>query len=856
MEQGNNLTRDEARDRAKLVSNVRQHVFLDLTGGDKDYRMETVIGFDAAEGEASTFLDLIALEVESVEVNGEPVDDAAAGARLPLPSLREGPNQVRVQARVAWSHTGQGFHHFIDPIDERRYAYTDFEPFDAHRAFACFDQPDIKGEFTFEVLAPASWVVVSNMPVDGEAADEDDGVGSAAKRWRFVTTPRMSAYITAVAAGEYHVASDTWGDVPLGWLCRQSLAKHMQPDEAELFEITRQGFDFYSRAFDYPYPFGKYDQVFVPEFNSGAMENVGCVTYNELYIFRSKVTDAARERRAETILHEMAHMWFGDLVTMRWWDDLWLNESFATFMSVLCQTQATRWSSAWTTFANSEKTWAYYQDQLPSTHPIVADMPDTEAIHTNFDGITYAKGASVLRQLVAWVGEEEFLSGLATYFKRHEYGNTDLSDFLTALEESSGRDLHAWSKEWLQTTGVNVLRASFEAGEDGTFTSFKVTQAAPGEHPILRMHRVAVGLYDATGDGGLERRTRVELDIAGPSTDVPDFVGERVPDLVLVNDDDLTYARIRLDDRSLETVVQRLGALRDPLARALCWGAAWDMVRDAEMPTREFLELVLRNIEAETDIGVVQRILGQVTAAIAAYGDPDNLDAARERLASYALGALERAEPSSDVQLAWARAFATAAVGDEHVGVVRGLLDGSRVIEGLEIDTELRWHLLLALAEGGHADADEIQAEFDRDPTDYGRRYSAQALASRPTADAKAEAWDKITGDSTLPMATFQAVMRGFQRPGQQEVLRDYVDPYFRQLAPMWEDRTLEVAVAFARNMYPSHLLELSVVEATDRHLDADRVPGPIARTLVEGRDQLQRALRAQECDRAAAPGA
>ena len=854
MEQGNNLTRDEARDRAKLVSGVQQHVVLDLTGGDKDYRMETVIGFDAAEAGASTFLDLIALEVESVELNGEAVEDAEAGARLRLPSLQEGRNEVKVAARVAWSHTGQGFHHFIDPVDERVYAYTDFEPFDAHRAFACFDQPDIKGEFTFEILAPAAWVVVSNMPVDGEPTEEDSDWGTGpAKRWRFVTTPLMSAYITAVAAGEYHVATDTSTDIPLGWLCRQSLAPHMARDEAELFEITKQGFEFYSRVFEYPYPFGKYDQVFVPEFNSGAMENIGCVTYNELYVFRSKVTDAARERRAETILHEMAHMWFGDLVTMRWWDDLWLNESFATFMSVLCQTEATRWRSAWTTFANSEKTWAYFQDQLPSTHPIVADMPDTESIHTNFDGITYAKGASVLRQLVAWVGEDEFLHGLAGYFRRHQYGNTDLSDFLTALEESSGRDLHAWSKEWLQTTGVNELRASFDVSGDGTFSSFRVTQEAPAEHPVLRMHRVAIGLYDATDDGRLERRRRIELDIAGPSTDVGELVGERVPDLVLVNDDDLTYARIRLDERSLDTLVERLGQLSDPLARALCWGAAWDMVRDGEMPTREFLELVLRNIDAETDIGVVQRILGQLTSAIIAYGDPANFDAAMERLATAALAALERAEPGRDFQLAWARAFATAATGDEHVGVVRSLLDGSKVIEGLEVDTELRWHLVLALAEGGHAEADEIQAELDRDPTDYGKRYAATALASRPTSEAKAEAWGQITGDSSLTQATLLAKMRGFQRPGQQEVLRDYVEPYFEQLGPMWDERTLEVAVSFARNMYPGHLIEQATIDATDRHLDADRVPGPIARTLVEGRDQLQRALRAQECDRAAA---
>jgi len=847
VERGNNLTRDEARRRAALVTDVEERVLLDLGGDDADYRMEASIRFSCPEPGASTFLDLIASSVESVEVNGVEVGPGAArDSRVELRDLAE-QNEVRVVAMVPYANTGQGLHRFRDPVDDRVYCYTDFEPFDAHRSFACFDQPDIKAVFHFAVTVPEDWHVSSNMAPDGDAEAEE----GRRRRWAFAPTPLMSAYITAIVAGPWHVVTDRDGDIDLGLLCRQSLAKYLEPDTDELFEATKQGFDFYARAFRLPYPFGKYDQVFVPEFNSGAMENIGCITYNEAYLFRSKVTDASRERRAETLLHEMAHMWFGDLVTMRWWDDLWLNESFATFMSVLCMSQATRWRGAWTTFANSEKTWAYYQDQLPSTHPIVADMPDTESIHTNFDGITYAKGASVLRQLVAWVGEEEFLEGLAGYFRRHQYGNTDLSDFLAALEEASGRDLHAWAKEWLQTTGVNVLRASFEE-EDGHLTSFRITQEAPAEHPVLRPHRVAVGLYVDDGHGELVRRTRVELDIAGPATDVPDLVGDGVPDLVLVNDDDLTYARIRLDRRSLATVTERLGDLRDPLARALCWGAAWDMVRDAEMPTRDFLTLVLRGLGAESDIGVIQRILGQLGSAIESYADPASRDASREQLAVAALSALEQAEPGSDFQLAWARAFASAAESDEHAAILAGLLDGSMSYDGLAIDTELRWHLVLSLTRAGRVGRDVIDAELERDPTDYGDRYAAQALASRPTPEAKAEAWETITTDRTLTAAMFGAWMGGFQRPGQEEVLRPFVERYFEQLGPMWDERTLEIAVAFARRMYPGHLIEQATVEATDRHLERGRVPRPIARTLVEGRDQVQRALRAQECDRGA----
>jgi len=846
VEERNNLTRDEARARAALISDLHYRVDLDLASSDEHYRSEAVIRFRCPEPGSSTFLDLIAESVESAELNGTPLGAGHDGARVHLPNL-EAENEVRVVARIPFSHTGVGMHRFTDPVDQRVYTYTDFEPFDAHRVYACFDQPDLKAVFEFSVRAPSEWEVVSNM---APAADPvpDDG----ARRWTFRPTPRMSTYITCVVAGPYHVVRDRAGGIDLGIYCRQSMAKHLDPEE--FFELTRQGFDFFQRAFDYPYPFGKYDQVMVPEFNSGAMENAGCVTFNESYIFRSKVTDASRERRAETILHEMAHMWFGDLVTMRWWDDLWLNESFASFMAVLSQVKATRFAGGWTTFANSEKTWAYHQDQLPTTHPITADMPDTLSIRNNFDGITYAKGASVLRQLVAWVGEEEFLAGIVAYFKRHQFGNTDLSDFLAALEETSGRDLHAWAKEWLQTAGVNTLRASFDTrteDDQDVFDSFSVVQQTPAEWPILRPHRLAVGLYDRT-DEGLVRRRRVEMDVAGSTTAVPDLVGERVPDLVLVNDDDLAYARIRLDPRSLATVTSHLGDLRDSLARALCWGATWDMVRDAEMPTRDLVTLVLGSIHAEDDIGVVQRILAQLAFAIDLYGDPANREASQLALAEAGLEGLRGAQPGSDFQLAWARAFSSAASTDEHLAVVAGLLDGSESIDGLAVDTELRWHLIGALASAGRATDQVVAAELERDPTDQGRRHAAAVLASRPTERAKREAWDAVTGDDSLSIATMSALMRGFQQPGQTDLLRPFAQPYFEALGPMWENRTLEVALAFARGLYPGLVASDDIVAMTDRYLETGEPPGPVRRTVVEGRDGVVRALRAQARDVAA----
>ncbi|MFN2591198.1 MAG: aminopeptidase N, partial [Actinomycetota bacterium] len=630
---------------------------------------------------------------------------------------------------------------------------------------------------------------------------------------------------------------------------RQSLAEHLDPQE--LFEVTKQGFEFFESAYGYPYPFGKYDQVFAPEFTSGAMENAGCVIFNEAYIFRSRVTDAIRERRGDTILHEMAHMWFGDLVTMRWWSDLWLNESFASYMSVLAQSQATRWSDAWSTFAHTEKTWALRQDQLPTTHPIVADIPDVESIHLNFDGITYAKGAAVLRQLAAWVGEERFLDGVKAYVKRHEFGNAELADFLAALEEVSGRDLRAWSKEWLETAGVNTVRADFavgDGGEAGGFERFAVLQSPPESHPTLRRHRLAVGLYDL-GEDGLVRRRRVELDARGHRTEVPDLVGESVPDLVLANDDDLTFAKVRLDPRSLATVVEHLGVMPDPLARAVCWTACWDMTRDAEMRAREYLRLVLRNAGGESRVTLLQNLLNQAASAVWVYGHVSNRDAASSELAEAALAATREADPGSDRQLAWVRAFIAEARSPQHLRLVEGLLQGDVPFEGLAVDTDLRWHVVRSLAAAGKGGQDGIERELERDPTDRGQRHAAAARAGLPSAEAKEAAWRLVVEDASQSVAMINEVIGGFQRFGQEPLLAPFAERFFDDVPKVWANRDLEVALSFGRGLYPHLIVEHSTVERTDAYLRNGDVPGPIRRLLLEGRDGVLRALRARETD-------
>jgi aminopeptidase N len=839
----NNLTRQESIARASLIADAEYEIRLDLTGDDT-FGSDTTIRFSCSDPGASVHLDFDAPSLSRLELNGQRLpEDAWDGRRVLLEGLQD-QNEVRVAGKCRYRAGGFGMYRFEDPVDGNVYCATHFEPFGSHRVFACFDQPDIKGTFTFTVRAPSGWDVVSNARSNGSKAD-----GDGAAEWSFEPTAPLSTYLAAVAAGPFHSVRDQLGDIDLGWYCRQSLAQYLDPQE--LFEVTKQGFEFFESAYGYPYPFGKYDQVFAPEFTSGAMENAGLVIYNELYVFRSRVTDALRERRGDTILHEMAHMWFGDLVTMRWWSDLWLNESFASYMAVLAQSKATRWADAWSTFANTEKTWALKEDQLPTTHPIVADIPDVESIHLNFDGITYAKGAAVLRQLVAWVGEERFLDGVQAYIKRNEFRNAELADFLGALEEVSGRDLRAWSKEWLETAGVNTLRAEFDvSGEDGkaTFDRFNVVQGASPDHPTLRRHRLAVGLYDR-GEEGLVRRSRVELDIAGPRTEVGDLAGEPVPDLVLVNDDDLTFAKIRLDQRSLATVVDHMGELGDPLARAVCWAACWDMTRDAEMRPRDYVRLVLNSAGAESRIGLLQTLLAQAASAVWLYGDPANRESASDQIAEAALASMRSAEPGSDHQLAWTRAFTAEAHSSEHLKVALGLLDGTHTVKGLAVDTELRWHIVRSLAGTGAVDEDAIEAELQRDPTDLGKRHAAAARAARPDPEAKEEAWRAITEDPSVSLALLGDLIAGFQRYGQEDLLEPYAARFFEALPGVWEARDLSVALAFGRGMFPRLIVNEATVELTDRYLGNDRVPGPFRRLLVEGRDGILRALRTRAAD-------
>ncbi|WP_404313147.1 aminopeptidase N [Agrococcus terreus] len=842
---GENLTRAEAQERASIVQVDAYDIELDLTRGDEVFGSTTTVRFRATEG-ASTFIDHISAAVHQVTLNGVELDvaDVDDSVRIRLDGL-QAENELRVVSDARYVNTGEGLHRFVDPVDGEVYLYSQFEVPDSRRVFAVFEQPDLKATFRFTVTAPARWQVVSNQPTPEPVVDGDTGT------WSFEPTPRISSYITALVAGPYDVVRSelTSADgrtIPLGIFCRASLAEHMDADY--IFEKTRQGFAFFEAQFGVPYPFDKYDQLFVPEFNAGAMENAGCVTFTEAYVFRAQVTDAIRERRVVTVLHELAHMWFGDLVTMRWWNDLWLNESFAEWASTLATAEATEWTEAWTTFQAMEKTWAYKQDQLPSTHPIVAEIRDLEDVQVNFDGITYAKGGSVLKQLVAWVGLEAFMQGVGAYFRKHAWGNTELSDLLSELESASGRDLGEWSRLWLETAGVNTLRPAIETTADGIITSFAIEQTAPETHPTLRPHRLAIGFYDVQAKA-LRRIHRVELDVDGARTEVPALVGHMRPALILVNDEDLAYAKIRLDDESTRTALGQLRDIEDPLARALVWGAAWDATRDAETPASDYVDLVLENIGAETESTTIRLALTQLALVARTYVHPSKRAATIERAGDRLWQLASEAEAGSDAQFQFVGAFAGLASTDEHVAILRGLLDGGQSLEGLAIDADLRWQLLDGLVLAGAAGEDEIAALLATDDTATGRQFAARARATVPTPEAKEAAFASVVDAEGASNMIVRYTGQGLAHVNDPSSLQGLVARYHDAIQSIWDSRTYQVAEGLLVGVYPAGLASRELADATRAWLAANEPAPALRRIIIEHLAGVERALAAQERD-------
>jgi aminopeptidase N len=839
---GVNISQIEAEERAKYLSIHSYDVTLKIIPGQETFYSQSMVHFACNEPGIATFIDAPARRVISATLNGIAVDVANFdGESIFLKNLTA-ENELIIELDSIFSKNGEGLQYSVDPSDNEVYLYSQCAPALTRHMYACFDQPDLKATFTLTATVPNHWEAISNSPVESKNSSGEYTT------WKFLPTARVSTYITAFIAGAYHHVHDEYiGEkkIPLGIYCRQSLAQHL--DHEKIFTVTKQGFKYFEKAFGLAYPFEKYDQIAVIDYNWGAMENAGAVTFKEdLFVYRSRVTERLYKYRANTILHEMSHMWFGNMVTMRWWNDVWLNESFAEWASYTATHECTEYKDIWTEFNTRRKTWALHQDQMSSTHPIAQDVKDIDMANNNFDGITYAKGASVLMQLAAYVGRENFMRGLQKYFAKHAYKNTTLPDLLVEMEATSGRDLKSWSATWLETAGVNTLRPSIKV-VDGVYTAVGIIQEAP-TIPVgstaLRPHRMAVGLYDLR-HGVILRRRSVELDVNGALTQVPELIGEKVADLVLLNDGDMTYAKIRFDERSLDTLKKHLGKIGDSLARALCSSATWDMLRDAEISATDFVDISLAGLPGETDITVVSQITEHLATAVDQYAHPSIRDSLRTHVANGLESVMNLAEPTSDHQLQFVRSFATLANTADQNQRISALLKGA--LEGLALDAELRWHLLCSLAERGLATRSQLDEELRRDPSTLGELSHLHAIAALPTVEDKAKAWEGIASEETSN-ANRVALINGFNRPLHRNLIESYVDNYFELVVEMSHRKSLEATTRFAQYAFPMYITTQATLDKANYWLDVtakEATPG-LRRLVAEGRDALARALAVQ----------
>jgi len=832
----NRLSQDEAAARAARITDVRYDLALSLQPGGGDYDGDLTIEFrDAAPG-AGTFLDCTGKSINHLEVNGQEVAGAAwESNRLSLDgALLSEQNSVRIRYTNTFDRTGAGFHYFADPEDGQEYVYTNFEPYEAHRLLPCFDQPDIRAKLRLTVTAPSDWTVIANNG-ETESATEVDG----RVRHAYAETPPIATYLFAVVAGPYERFESQWGEVPLGFYARRSLRQHVDADE--LFEVTKQGLTYFSEFFDFPYPFDKYDQIFVPEFNAGAMENVGAITFSERMVFRDPPTDLQRLNRAEVILHEMAHMWFGDLVTMRWWNDLWLNESFATYMSYLAMSGATRFDSAWQAFNSRMKAWAYHQDQLVTTHPIAGVVPDTDATFLNFDGITYGKGAAVLKQLAATIGPEAFRAGMRHYFQTYAWKNTTLSQFLGALEHGAQRDLKEWARLWIETEGLNTLETTWEA--NGKLTALSIAQRAEDDHPVLRSHSLTLALIGSNDAGAPMVRDVIAAQVDGPRSVIEEAVGRAAPDCVFPNHDDHAYAKIALDARSLAYVRERIERFDDPLLRQLLWRALWDMVRDQKFRSTDYLALIREKIALEEGLELIETVLGNAHAAVAWFVPEAQRVAEADALFAVALERLFAA-PDKNRRISWARAAVAAAQQPATVSQMLELVDNGTGIERFELDQDMRWMLATKqVAYGIPGGEERVAQESERDPSDRGRRAAARASTAAPDADVKARAWERFTSDREASLHMVGAAMSGFLWSHQADLLEPYIERFMDEVPGVFDSRDKDFANLYFGAHFPSYRPDDTVITRTEALLASlgERDPS-LRRKLLEALDDLQRA--------------
>jgi aminopeptidase N len=832
------LTHAEAIARAAAIRVDGYDIDLDLTRGDRVFTSTSKITFTCTTPETATFLNVKPDALTSVHLDGTALDAAAlVDGRFALTGLSSGGHVAVVVADMAYTNTGQGLHRFVDPADGKAYTYAMTFLDAADQLFGCFDQPDLKAPVTMRVTVDPEWTVSAN----GAGTEVTPG------RWEFATTKPLATYFTTIVAGPYHVVTSEHDGIPLGIYARASLAQQLDEQAAEMFDITAACLDRFHELFGVRYPFGKYDQAFVPEFNAGAMENPGCVTFRDEFIFMSAVTDGERENRALVISHEMAHMWFGDLVTMLWWDDLWLNESFAEYLGHRIAQEATEFTGAWTTFAIARKAWGYAADQRPSTHPVAGDVSNTDEALLNFDGISYAKGASILRQLVAWLGDDVFFAGLRAHFAKHAYANATLADLLESLGAASGRDLSEWSRVWLRTPQVSTLRPDVTVDADGRYATVDVIQTAPplapGEGTVLRPHRINVATGMLGADGVMRPGEVIAVNVDGPRTRIDALAGKPVADLLLLNDGDLTFAKIRLDDASMARLATTLPTVRDSLTRALLWGAAWDATRDAELPASAFVDIAAAGLPTEDNVVIFATVVRYALLAIDRFMPLDRRPAARVRIGEACRTALVAAAAGSGQQLVAARSLIhTTSLAD--VAWLRSWLDDDGAAPaGLHIDFDLRWVITQQFAVLGAVSRDDIEAEYARDRTAMGAINAAKARASRPDPAAKQAAWAEIIDDDSLSNHLLFATAEGFWQADQGDLTSPYVQRFVTDMPAMAARRVPQVAEFLVRAAYPAFSVDREALEALTGMAAGDAMTPGLARHVRDGNDDLARAL-------------
>lgn len=862
------LTRSDAITRSENLTVSTIDVTLDISKAANPEQQTFAVSstFSLSSKSESTFVD-VAGRVLCVDINGVAQTFTHTGSRLFIENLPvDEPFTLTINAECFYSRTGEGLHRYTDPEDGRHYLYTQFEPTDAHRAWPCFDQPDIKPRWTFQVDAPAGWVVTSNGAVAQQSNFDE------VTRWVFTQTPPLSSYITALVAGEYAlVDGGEWLPspetiaacpqaealrLPLRLMCRQSLAPFM--DYEDILEVTRQGLDYFHQHYRVAYPWGTYDQIFVPEYNLGAMENPGCVTFNERMLSRDTPTFALRQSRANVILHEMCHMWFGDLATPAWWDDLWLKESFADNQGTMAAAEATQYTGEWASFAVERKAWAYQQDSYPTTHPIAADIPDVDAAKNNFDGITYAKGAAVLKQLVAWVGRDVFFNAAHDYFIEHQFGATSLHDLLLALQAQTGSDLSEWERLWLHTTGPSQLHATWTEGEEGQIRDFVLRQTSVGDAPLcLRPHQLIISVF-TEDDGTLVKSHSFPVRIDGESAlidpeGVLDVAGAaRLMDLVVINDEDLTYAVTRFDPRSTRTALTLASTIQDVTTRAVVWSTLWLAVRDGLLSASTYVEAVLRHAPAESDDAVLERLMATVGVAISQYVPARERPRLRRLCVDACVEVLHR-DLSEDRRREWAGLFLTAIRSLDDVTAFEQdvLEEAARGVSVLIPSNQaMRWQALTVLAARGEIDQEELDAALALAPTGEAQVHHVRASSALPLEDLRAERWATACHGS-LSNDHLTATLEGLALSRWEGY--DLRDAFFKEVRSFWDGHSIGMGIRFIRAAYPESVdldtpaLSSELLQAAQEWLSENEdAPAALRRLMIERADDIRRALNAQ----------